>query len=176
MKRVLAASMLLMLWPGLASAGSRAYYVAFFAEPAAEGTSWPAGVEDALVAALLRCGEEPVAECRRTHTVETVSLDEDGNVLLVRIPDLDAATAGAAARGRPTERRAVAAAAESTAVDGIVVARVDARGRVTLDVLDGRGRRMGRATGRVVDGAIPERTLQTMMRRVMQPIARRFVP
>ena len=48
---VLALSMLLMLWPGLASAGSRAYYVAFFAEPAAEGTSWPAGVEDALVGA-----------------------------------------------------------------------------------------------------------------------------
>lgn len=166
----------LLLWPALASAGSRAYYVAFFALPAAEGTTWPPGVEDALVAELLRCGEEPVADCRRTHTVDTSQLDEDGNVLLVRIPDLDAATAAAAARGRAPERRAVATATETTAVDGIVVASIDARGRVLLDVLDARGRRMARATGRLVDGALPEATVRTMVRRVMQPIERRFVP
>lgn len=172
----LALAVVLLLFPAVASAGSRAYYVAFFAAPTSEGTTWPPGVEDALVAELLRCGEEPVAECRRTHTVESTQLDGDGNVLLVRIPDLDAATAGAAANGRAAERRAVATATEATAVDGIVVASIDARGRVLLDVLDARGRRMGRAMGRLVEGALPEATVRTMVRRVMQPIARRFVP
>lgn len=176
MARTLLALLVVVLWPAFASAGSRAYYVAFFAVPAAEGTEWPPGVEDALVAELLRCGEEPVAECRRTHTVESTSLDQDGNVLLVRIPDLDAATAGEAARGRAPARRAVATATESTSVDGIVVASLDARGRVVLDVLDGRGRRLGRAVGRLVDGALSERDVRTMVRRVIQPIARRFVP
>jgi hypothetical protein len=47
---------------------------------------------------------------------------------------------------------------------------------VLLDVLDARGRRMARATGRLVDGALPEATVRTMVRRVMQPIERRFVP
>lgn len=175
--RTVAVSLLALLaWPTLASAGSRAFYVAFFVAPAPEGTAWPPGVEDALTAELLRCGEEPVAECRRTHTVESTSLDQDGNVLLVRIPGLDAATAGGAARGRGTDRRAVASAAESTAVDGIVVASLHARGRVALDVLDGRGRRIGRAVGRLVHGALPEATLRAMVRRVKQPIVRRFVP
>jgi len=166
----------LLLWPALASAGSRAYYVAFFALPAVEGATWPPGVEDVIVAHLLRCGDEPVSDCRRTHTVDTSQLDEDGNVLLVRIPDLDAVTAGAAARGRVPDRRAVATATETTAVDGIVVAWIDARGRVILDVLDARGRRMARAIGRLVDGALPEETARSMVRRVMQPIERRFVP
>jgi hypothetical protein len=35
---------------------------------------------------------------------------------------------------------------------------------------------MARATGRLVDGALPEATVRTMVRRVMQPIERRFVP
>ncbi len=175
-RTVAVALLALSAWPTLASAGSRAFYVAFFVAPAPEGLTWPSGVEDALAAELLRCGEEPVAACRRTHTVESTSLDEHGNVLLVRIPELDAATAGGAARGQGADQRAVASAAESTAVDGIVVASLHARGRVTLDVLDGRGRRLGRAVGRLVDGALPEATVRAMVRRVMQPIVRRFVP
>lgn len=138
----------LALWmPARAHAGDRAFYLAVVEAPRPGGAASPPGVMDAFVAALLECGETPLAACRAAHRQGSDS-DTDGGVVLFDLPaGLALRDVLASATGQPAAGRAVRTALDATSIDAVVVVEHSTTGgAITVTAVWRTGRRVTRTT------------------------------
>ena len=167
---VLSALALLITAPALA--GDRAFYIVFIDATGDETTS----NADSVLGGLLDCGEAPMQECRRAHAPDTAPGGWD-TITLYSLPETVSEEQVVRAVTSARARRALHEALREASfwMDGYLVLQRSGR-RLSLTVLSGEGRPLGRARARLRGNALSPRDASRLVRAAMRPIRANFSP
>ncbi len=173
MRTVLPLALLLsLIAPTEAQAGARAFYVMFI--DASEGGDDPEAA--AILNALLSCGDTALPECRAAHSPERTRHTYEGIRLYPQPEGVSSSTAASALRSGAARRQLrEALQAEGLWMDGIIVFQRSARS-VTLSVMNGQGRPMGRVTRPLRGGSLRQVDRARMVTAIMRPVRANFSP
>jgi len=163
---------LVILFTSPALAGDRAFYLVIVDATHDESTS----NADAILSALLDCNETPIAECRSAHSPDRAPGGWD-TVTLYSLPTAISEEMIANATTSSRARRALHAALLEAAfwMDGYLVLQRSGR-QLSLTVLSGEGRPLGRARARLRGNALSPRDASRLVRAAMRPIRANFSP